>query len=48
MTGLLLMAVGILYLGTAISYYIDGNTGMAIAFTCYACANFGLYIGASK
>lgn len=48
MTGVLLGSVGILYLGTSLSYLLDGNLGMAIAFTSYSIANIGLYIAGSK
>ena len=44
MTGMFLCLVGILYLMTAISYVIDGNIGMGIAFSCYSLANIGLYM----
>ena len=44
MSGILLIIVGILYVMTGISYYIEGNTGLAIAFLAYSLANYGLYL----
>lgn len=44
MSGLLLAIVGVIYLGLAITYYVEGNMGMCITFSAYAVANAGLYI----
>ncbi len=44
MNGLLLALVGVIYFIVAVGYCKDGNTGMAIAFLCYALANYGLYL----
>lgn len=46
MTGALLLGVSVLYLGTAISYIIQGNPSMGFAFLCYALANLGIFYGA--
>lgn len=46
MTGILLIIVGVLYIGVGMGYAAQGNWGMAFAFTCYALANYGIYLGA--
>jgi hypothetical protein len=40
----LLIIVMFIYLGVAISYYIEGNKGMALVFFAYALANVGFII----
>jgi hypothetical protein len=44
MSGILLLLVGIVYVAVAIGYFIDGKTGLGIAFIAYAIANYGLYL----
>lgn len=38
--------VTVIYLGTAVSFYIEKNKGMAIVFFGYALANIGLIVAA--
>lgn len=42
MSPLFLTVVGILYLATAWDMWVHDNPGMAVAFVCYAIANFGI------
>ncbi len=42
MSATLIAIVGVIYLAVAVDSYINGNTGMAIAFAGYAFANIGL------
>jgi hypothetical protein len=44
----LIALVGFIYLATAISLYVEGKTGLAIAFLGYAFANIGLYLDVVK
>lgn len=44
MNGLLLLIVGIIYIGLAFSYLFEGKTGLMITFFAYALANYGLYL----
>lgn len=44
MSGWLLGMVGAIYLGVASDYWCRGETGMALAFLCYAGANVGLIL----
>jgi hypothetical protein len=46
MTAILLLVVAVIYVGVSLSYYMDGNVGMAVAFFAYATSNVGLYFGA--
>lgn len=41
---ILLGIVGILYIGCAIAYLVEGKTGLSIAFMAYAIANYGLWL----
>jgi hypothetical protein len=36
------LMAGILYLGASVKYLVDGSWKMAVAFVCYAIANFML------
>ena len=40
----LLGIVALIYLGVAVSYFRQGNAGMALAFLAYAVANFGFML----
>ncbi len=40
--------VTIIYLGVAISYWLEGNKGLCITFVSYAGANIGLIIASVK
>ena len=42
MSPLYLTIVGLLYLLTAWDMHQHGNGGMAVAFVCYAIANYGI------
>jgi len=44
MNSILLIIIGLLYLGIAFGYLVDGKTGLAIAFFAYAISNYGLYL----
>ena len=44
MNDILLLLVGLAYVAVAIGYFVDGKTGLGIAFTAYALANYGLYL----
>lgn len=48
MSPLFLTIVGLLYIGAAVDFYLKGNPGMALAFACYAVANYGLMWAAMK
>lgn len=41
-----LLAMSLGYLGAAIAYFAQGNTGYAVALTCYSIANLGLIYAA--
>lgn len=41
---ILLLGVGIVYIIVGLNYFIQGNSGMGIAFVAYAVANIGLYM----
>jgi hypothetical protein len=43
-----LIATVLLYLLTAFDLYRQGQHGLALAFLCYAVANVGLLIAATK
>jgi len=47
MSGTLIAVVTIIYLGVALSFYLEGKVGMAITFAGYSVANVGLIL-ASK
>lgn len=38
------VVAGVLYLGAAVNYYINGNNPLCVAFVAYAVANFALAI----
>ena len=44
MSSWLIALVTLIYIGVAISYWREGNTGMSIAFTGYAFANLGFIV----
>jgi hypothetical protein len=44
MNSILLVIVGIIYVGLSIMYFLDHKTGLGIAFFAYALANYGLYL----
>jgi hypothetical protein len=44
MNAFLLIIVGLIYLGLAVSYAVEHNVGMSITFVAYAVANYGLYL----
>lgn len=46
MIPILLALVGMIYLAVSLSYYLDGNSGMSLAFAAYAISNLGIYLGA--
>jgi hypothetical protein len=46
MSDLLLAIVAVIYLGVAVSYLLERNHGMALAFVAYAVANIGFIIAA--
>ncbi len=41
-----LSAMSIGYFGASAAYFAQGNTGYAVALTCYGIANFGLIYAA--
>lgn len=42
-----LLIVGLLYIGAAITYFLDGKSAMCLVMFAYAIANYGLIL-ASK
>lgn len=44
MAGWLILGVGIVYFFVSIKLFLEGNTGLAIAFLGYAFSNVGLYM----
>lgn len=46
MSGWLIGLVTIIYVGVAISFWKEGNPGMAITFAGYSVANIGLILAA--
>lgn len=44
MNTILLFIVGICYLGVGVSYLVQGNYGLSLAFIMYAIANYGLWV----
>ncbi len=48
MTSGLLMFVGIIYAGVAVSYYRQGRHAMALVFIAYFLSNIGLALDARR
>lgn len=48
MSAPLIAVVTILYLGVAISLYLEGRTGMSLCFLGYCLANIGIIIDVAK
>jgi hypothetical protein len=44
MTGPLIILVGFIYAYVAVDQYMNGNTGMSIAYAGYAFSNIGLWM----
>jgi hypothetical protein len=44
MSNWLLAITGFIYVGVAVDYFLNKNTGMAIAFMAYALANLGFIL----
>lgn len=44
MSGPLIILVGIIYAYVAVDQYMNGNTGMSIAYAGYAFSNIGLWM----
>ncbi len=45
MNSILLGIVGLIYVWIGINYYLEGNTGLCVAFISYSIANAGIYFG---
>jgi hypothetical protein len=43
-----LVVVGLLYIGGAVCYLIEGKTAMFLVLSAYAVANYGLVLAANK
>jgi len=43
-----LIVVGLLYLGGAVCYFMEGKTAMFLVLMCYAIANYGLVLAANR
>jgi hypothetical protein len=48
MSGPLIILTGLIYLWIGIEQAMKGNAGMAITYVCYAGANAGLWLLATK
>jgi hypothetical protein len=47
-SGWLIAIVTLIYVGVAISFWLEGRPGMAITFAGYSLANIGLILEAMK
>jgi hypothetical protein len=46
MSHVLIAITGCIYAVVGVDQFIKGNSGQAIMWVSYACANYGLYLGA--
>ena len=44
MSGPLIVITAIIYVWVAVDQYLQGNTGLAVAYSGYAYSNIGLYL----
>ena len=43
-----LIVVGLLYIGAAVCYFLEGKTAMFLVMFAYAIANYGLVLAANR